>query len=60
MARRRDERRHELDVEIVGRAERPIEFHIRRAGIGERSCDFARRDAPRDDGALGEEVVPRL
>ncbi len=56
----RDQRRHEFDVEIVARAERPIELDTGRARIGEGRRHLARGHPPLHHGALGEEVVPGL
>ena len=56
----RDQRRHEFDIEIVARAERPVEPGTGRARIGERRRNLARGHPPSHHRALGEELVPGL
>ena len=50
----RDERRHEFDIEIVARSERPVELDTGRARIGEGRRNLARGHPPSHHGALRE------
>jgi hypothetical protein len=54
----REQPGHELDIEIVGLAERHVESDIGRARFGERRHNLARGHPPARHCALGEELVP--